>query len=55
MSQRYEVIRFPLYYAVIDKQQSSDEPGGGSKIVFETRSKITAHRQCEKLNRSQAK
>lgn len=43
MSGRYEVIRYPLYYVVIDHREDR-------KIVFETKIRTTAHRKAKKLN-----
>lgn len=44
MSRRYEVIRYPLYYVVIDHATNRE-------IVFETRNRDAAHRKCNKLNK----
>lgn len=41
---RYGVVRYPTYYAVIDKQDDNH------KIVFESRSREAAHRKTERLN-----
>lgn len=44
-SGRYDVVRYPLYYVVIDKWDDNH------KIVFESRSRARAHERCRKLNK----
>lgn len=44
---RYEVIRYPTYYVVIDHSNNRE-------IVFESRNRIVAHRKAKKLNRAAA-
>lgn len=43
MSGRFEVIRYPRYYAVTDMQKHV--------IVFESRNRLEAHRAARKLNK----
>lgn len=42
---RYEVVRYPTYYVVIDKHENHE-------IVFESRSRDTAHKEADKLNKA---
>jgi hypothetical protein len=40
---RYDVVRYPLYYAVVDLSTSEHD------IVFETRDREKAHREAGRL------
>lgn len=45
MNGRYEVIRYPLYYVVIDHRKDRE-------IVFESKDRLRAHRKAGRLNKA---
>lgn len=42
-AERYDVVRYPAFYAVIDKQDEN-------RVVFETRTRARAHSKAKELN-----